>query len=330
VEDQNRDRPTNPHPLAAAVVVVLQGPEPKHCWREEGPVPLAEAPVRFRRPKRGRPTAEEGLAVGEGTLAAAVAGAAIVRTDWWVGLTPPMLPFPGRRGQQAGRRKDFHTPEEHHSVRLRAGGVPEGRHRGLVFGSARRWVGPGAELHKDSVMDPQTEAVPKVPRHHKGWAMPAEVLDAQPEASPEVGLVPVLRIPQTDRLREPVRVVDAEEEQPGAGRTCPFPCPFVAEEEEPRVVGRTCPPWRPSVVVVAVVDPSCPSVVVAAVEAEKNSSPVCYRCGREAEPGRRQRPIRRGFRDPHSAVQHRVHPRAMRLEHPRQIGQKDCSWLLLQ
>lgn len=132
-----------------AAVVVLLGPEPKHCSQEEGPEPPAEGRVRFQRPKRGRPPAGEELAAVEGTFAAAVAGAAIVRKDCLVGWTPPTLPYPGprdlrrkgpQRVRQEGHHRDFRKPEEHHMDRLRPAWAPEGHRRGLVFGSAERRV----------------------------------------------------------------------------------------------------------------------------------------------------------------------------------------------
>jgi len=49
---------------------------------------------RFQTPKRDQLPAEEELAVVAGTfVAAAVAAAAIVRKDYWVGSTQPMLPY---------------------------------------------------------------------------------------------------------------------------------------------------------------------------------------------------------------------------------------------
>ena len=106
-------------------------------------------------------------------------------------------------------------------------------------------------------------------------------------------------------------------------RTCPCPCPChplpaVAAEEEPEV-DRTCP-WQ--AVVVAVADPSFPSVV-AAVGAGRYSSPACCRWGQEVEPGRRQRPMQKDFLDRQQAVL----LRATQLGRPPQIGRKDCSWL---
>jgi len=139
-------------------------------------------------------------------------------------------------------------------------------------------------------------------------------------------------------------VLEKEEEVLGADRTCPFHPSSVAAavavvlgEERPGV-GRTCPS-RPSVVVdpSVVADPSCPcpcpspcpsaaaAAAVAAVVAGKCSSPVCSPWEQGAEPGRRRRPIRTDFSDPHQAVRHPVHPRAMPPERLRQIGRKDCS-----
>lgn len=121
----------------------------------------------------------------------------------------------------------------------------------------------------------------------------------------------------------PSVVVLGKEEVPGVGRTYPFrPSVVVAAlvlAEEVPGVGRTFP-YRPSVV-----GPSCPWAVAAAVVAGKYSSPVCP-WERGAEPVRRQRPTRRDFLGPHPAGVLRVHPRAMPLARPLQIGQKDCSW----
>ncbi len=150
---------------------------------------------------------------------------------------------------------------------------------------------------------------------------------------PEQALEQVRQIRQMDRLRQRVEV-DWQVE-PGVGhtyqmavaeveqvvdRTCPcHPLPAVAVEEEPEV-DRTWP-WQ--AVVVAVADPSFPSVV-AEVEAGRSSSPACYRWGQEAEPGRRQRRMQKDFQDRQQAVL----LRATQLGRPPQIGRKDCSWLL--
>jgi len=128
-----------------------------------------------------------------------------------------------------------------------------------------------------------------------------------------------------------VAVVLEKEEVLGADRTCPFRPSSVAVavvlgEERPGV-GRTYPS-RPSVVDPWIVDPSCPSPcpsAAAAVVAGKYSSPVCSPSEQGAELGRRRRPIQKDFPDPHPAVRHRVHPRAMPPERLRRIGQKDCS-----
>lgn len=190
--------------------------------------------------------------------------------------------------------------------------------------------------------------------------------DRQTEALLRVDLGPVLRSLRRYRLLERVRVVAGEEQgagqtcrlvgevlgvdrtyqhqEPGAGRTHPPSQPSVVvlgEEEEPGV-GHTYP-YRPSVVVVALVlaeevpgvgrtfpyrpsavDLSCP-LAVAAVVAGKYSSPV-YPWEQEAELVRRQRQIRKDSVGPHPVGVLRVHPRAMPLERPLQIGQKDCSW----
>jgi len=132
---------------------------------------------------------------------------------------------------------------------------------------------------------------------HRGWEMPEEVPgDHQLVASPPV---PVLQSRKMDRRQQQVVAVVVEEELGvAAGRTC-HPLVAVLAEEPPEVAAcRTCLPleaaeelpgvaagrtYLPSVVAA---DPSCPSVV-AAVEPEKNSSPVCSRWGQEPEPGHR-------------------------------------------
>jgi hypothetical protein len=144
---------------------------------------------------------------------------------------------------------------------------------------------------------PAPQAAIQQAERHRGWEMPEEVQgDHQLVASPPV---PVLQSRKMDRLQQQVVAVVVEEELGVAAvRTC-LPSVVVLAEELPEVAaGRTCLPlvaaeelpgvaagrtYLPSVVAA---DPSCPSGV-AAVLAEKNSSPVCSRCGQEPEPGHR-------------------------------------------